>query len=60
MIFATNSAVIYGWAEMLAPAYGELAQQFNIVTPPPALPRFPAHCRATVLSTANLVGHLSS
>jgi hypothetical protein len=34
MIFATNSAVIYGWAEMLTPAYGELAQQFNIVKDP--------------------------
>jgi len=30
-IFAFNSAVIYGWAEMLAPGYGALAQQFHIV-----------------------------
>jgi hypothetical protein len=29
--------VIYGWAEMLAPAYGALAQQFNIVTSIPAM-----------------------
>jgi hypothetical protein len=32
LIFAFNSAVIYGWAEMLAPGYGVLAKQFNIVT----------------------------
>jgi MFS family permease len=30
-IFATNSAVLYAWAEMLAPAYAELATEFNIV-----------------------------
>jgi len=31
LIFATNSGVLSAWGEMLAPGYGVLAEQFNIV-----------------------------
>jgi hypothetical protein len=32
-IFAANSAVIGAWSLMLAPGYGVIAAEFQIVTP---------------------------
>ena len=55
IIFATNSAAIYWWAEMLAPGYGALAQEFHIVS---FLAPNDSHGRVMAQSMGNLVGHL--
>ena len=31
LIFAMNSGILSAWGEMLAPGYGVIAEQFNIV-----------------------------